>query len=88
MGPGLTSVNVSVLDYPYKLGVAKKIKEFLAQMPGDWDPHKRLEYLKIVIRSVLASLMGRSNRTERGNSRVGRKSERHAQFEGKGMCTG
>ena len=64
MGPGLTRVNVSVLDDPYKLVVAKEeIKELLAQIPRDWDPHKRLEYLKVVIRSVLAGLVGRS-RTE------------------------
>jgi hypothetical protein len=45
MGPGLTRVNVSVLDDPCKLVFAKeKIKELLAQIPGDWYPYKRLEY--------------------------------------------
>ena len=63
MGPGLTRVNSSVLDDPNRLSVAKEeIKEMLGQMPDDWDPHKRLEYLKVVIRSVLASLVGRSRK--------------------------
>ena len=63
MGPGLTRVNSSVLDDPQKLGVAKtEIQEMLNQMPGEWDPHKRLEYLKVVIRSVLAGLVGCSRK--------------------------
>jgi hypothetical protein len=63
MGPGLTRVNSFVRDDPQKLGVAKnEIKEMLNQMPGEWDPHKRLEYLKVVIRSVLAGLVGRSRK--------------------------
>jgi hypothetical protein len=34
----------------------------LAKMPDDWDPHKRLEYLKVVIGSLLAGLVGRSRK--------------------------
>jgi hypothetical protein len=63
MGPGLTRVNNSALDDPYKLVVAKEeIKELLAQIPEDWDPHKKLEFLKVVIRSVLAGLVDRSRK--------------------------
>jgi hypothetical protein len=49
--------------YPCKLVVAKEeIKELLAQIPSDWNPHKRLEYLKVVIRSVLPGFVGRSRK--------------------------
>jgi hypothetical protein len=38
-------VNVSVLDDPFKLGVAKeKIKEICFQISDDWDPNTILEY--------------------------------------------
>jgi hypothetical protein len=44
IGPGLTRVNVYVLDDPFKLGVANvKIQELFVQIPVDWSPHKRLE---------------------------------------------
>jgi hypothetical protein len=47
---GLTKVNISFLDDPYKLGKSKgEIKELLAQITGDWDPHKIFECLKVVI---------------------------------------
>jgi hypothetical protein len=36
MGPGLTSENITVLDDPFKQGVAKEeIKELLSQFPVD-----------------------------------------------------
>jgi hypothetical protein len=41
MGPGLTQVHAALLQDPYELNVAKEeIKEMLAQIPDDWDPHK------------------------------------------------
>ena len=50
MGSGLARINADVLNDPHKLSVAKdEIKEMLSQIPEDWDPHKRLEYLKVVI---------------------------------------
>jgi hypothetical protein len=46
IGPDLIRVNATVLDDPFKRGVAKEeIRKFLDQIPGDWDPHKRLQYL-------------------------------------------
>jgi hypothetical protein len=34
----------------------------IAQIPDVWDSHKILEYLKVVIRSVLTGLVGRSRK--------------------------
>jgi dihydropteroate synthase len=63
LGLGLTRINAAVLNDTYKLSVAKEeIKEMLAQIPNDWDPHKILEYLKVVIRSVLGGLVGCSRK--------------------------
>ena len=34
----------------------------MEEIPDGWDPHMKLEYLKVVIRSVVAGLVGRSRR--------------------------
>ena len=34
----------------------------LSQIPSDWNPHMKLEYLKVAIRFVQAGLIGRSRR--------------------------
>jgi hypothetical protein len=48
-----------VLNDTQKRNVPKEeTREMLAQISEDWDPHKRLEYLKVVITSVLAGLAG------------------------------
>ena len=63
MGPGLARINATILDDRFKLNLAKEeIKEMLAQIPDAWDPHKKLEYAKVVIRSVIAGLVGRNRK--------------------------
>jgi len=56
MGPGSTKVNLKILE---KHEIAKQVEveiiNMLSQAPKDWDPHKMLEYLKVTIRSVIAS---------------------------------
>ena len=32
------------------------------EVPDGWDPHMKLEYLKVVIRSVVAGLVGKSRK--------------------------
>jgi hypothetical protein len=90
MRPGLTRVNISVLDDPYKLGVAnEEIKQVFAHFLGDWEPHKRLEYLKVVIRSVLAGLVGcRKKELKQEILELEESLNDIHKFEGKGMCTG
>jgi hypothetical protein len=63
MGPGLTRIGSSVLEDRFKLGVAKEdMKEMLTQIPDDWDQYKKLEYLKVVKRSLLSGLVGHSRK--------------------------
>ena len=38
----------------------------LSQIPTDWDPHKKLEFVKVAIRSIISGLVGR-NRKELKN---------------------
>jgi hypothetical protein len=67
VGPGLSKVNGAILDDPGTLLSAKgEVKEMMDQVPEDWDPHKKLEYLKVVIRTVIAGLVG-LNRKELRN---------------------
>ena len=54
-GPGLVRVNASVLDDPLSLTIVKtELEERLAQVPDHWDPHVKLEYLKVSTRSVIS----------------------------------
>ena len=67
VGPGLSRVNGAILDDPGTLLSAKsEVKEMMDQVPKDWDSHKKLEYLKVVIRTVVAGLVG-LNRKELRN---------------------
>jgi hypothetical protein len=40
----------------------KEIKEMLAQIQDDWNQQQKLEYFKVVIRSVCAGLVGHSRK--------------------------
>ena len=66
-GPGLTKVNSTVLDDA--INVAKVISSLnimLSKMPADWNPHVKLEFVKVAIRSSIADLVGK-NRKELRN---------------------
>jgi len=55
-GPGLTKVNNGILKDPEiskKIGL--EIEEMMSQSDPDWNPHTKLEFLKVCIRSVFAS---------------------------------
>ena len=55
-GPGLIKVNTKIMEDPEvskKIGL--EIKNMMDQSDPDWNPHKRLEFLKVCIRSVFAS---------------------------------
>ena len=52
-----------MLEDPIILNLAiTEINNLLSQIPEDWDPHKRLEYMKVTIRSVVSDLVGRNKR--------------------------
>jgi exonuclease III len=54
-GPGLPKININVLDDPkVKQRIESEINEQLGQMPSQWDPHLKLEFMKVAIRSVFA----------------------------------
>ena len=48
MGPGIFRMNPTLLEDPIQLQRAKLgIRNMLEQIPNEWDPHRRLEYLKV-----------------------------------------
>ena len=58
-GPGLIRLNEKILENPAKLECAKnEIRTMMEEIPEGWNPHMKLEYLKVVIRSVVAGLVG------------------------------
>ena len=59
-GLGLTKVNSSVLNNPVNLlAVTSELRELLTQFPPEWDPHKRLDYLKMSLRTTISEAVGR-----------------------------
>ena len=50
IGPGLTRVNSSLLNEPTKLlAIITELGGMIAQIPIDWDPRQKLEYVKMSI---------------------------------------
>ena len=48
------------------IAVRRELTDMLSQIPNDWDPHKKLEFVKVALRSIVAGLVGR-NRKELKN---------------------
>ena len=60
VGPGLTRVNSVLLDDPLKLtAVIADLNVMMEQVPIEWDPHQRLEFFKMAIRTTMADAVGR-----------------------------
>jgi hypothetical protein len=55
-GPGIAKVNTKILSDPETtLQIGNEIGEMLNQTDENWNPHVKLEFLKVVIRTVFAS---------------------------------
>jgi exonuclease III len=67
VGPGLTRINSIILEDPVILErVRRELKEMLNQIPQNWNPHDKLEFMKVAIRSVISANVG-FNRKELNN---------------------
>jgi len=55
-GPGITKVNTKILEDPkIAIEVGKEIEEMMKQASENWNPHMKLEFLKVAIRSTIAN---------------------------------
>ncbi len=55
-GPGITKVNTNILDDPTVVKqIAEEVKIMLDQTDDSWNPHTKLEFLKVVIRTVFSA---------------------------------
>ena len=62
-GPGLTRINSAILDNPTNLAKIKQdLMELLDQIPVCWDPHKKLEFMKVSIRTAISGCVGRDRK--------------------------
>jgi hypothetical protein len=50
--------------------VEDRLKHLIAQIPNDWNPHVKLEYVKMSIRSVFAEVVGESKSEMRKDESV------------------
>ena len=56
-GPGIPKINLSIIEDPITASqIEKEIKQMLDQTDNTWNPHKKLEFLKVAIRSVFSSI--------------------------------
>ena len=63
-GPGIIKVNANILEDKNKLvQISSEISQMMSQAPKNWDPHTKLEFLKVTIRSVISSKVS-ENRNE------------------------
>jgi len=54
-GPGIAKVNTRILNDPkVTLQIGAEIEEMMRQTDDSWNPHSRLEFLKVAIRSVVS----------------------------------
>ena len=54
-GPGIVKVNTKILDDPVGvLQIGTAIEEMMSQTDDSWNPHARLEFLKVAIQSVFS----------------------------------
>jgi len=64
-GPGIRKVNAEILKKVHlKSEFTDRVRRNIEDMPGSWDPNKRLEFLKVITRSILGELTGREKRIE------------------------
>jgi exonuclease III len=65
-GPGLIKVNTRILEDPILTNkIAEEIAEMMSQTDDGWDPHTKLEFLKVCIRSVISSKVMEDRRSTR-----------------------
>ena len=54
-GPGTIKVNTKIMENPWTaMQVGKEIEEMMNQTDASWNPHMKLEFLKVTIRSVIS----------------------------------
>jgi hypothetical protein len=63
-GPGIVKVNTAILEDPaVALQVGTEIEEMMSQTDESWNPHARLEFLKVTIRSVISAKVSELRKT-------------------------
>jgi hypothetical protein len=79
-GPGITKVNVEILEDPRMVEeITKEVKEMMEQTDDSWNPHAILEFLKVVIRSTIATKV--SERRKQTTNILSEKEEELNQME-------
>ncbi len=64
-GPGLIRINAEILDNELILGQVKdELTRLIEQIPDNWNPHMKLDFVKASIRSVMSVLAGKQKRID------------------------
>jgi hypothetical protein len=55
-GPGITKLNIKLLEDPkIAAQIGMEIEEMMTQTSETWNPHMKLEFLKVAIRTVISA---------------------------------
>jgi exonuclease III len=55
-GPGITKLNIKILEDPkIAAQIGMEIEEMMTQTSETWNPHMKLEFLKVAIRTVISA---------------------------------
>jgi len=64
-GPGLVRVNAEILNKEHiRAEFLRRLKESIDEIPTSWDPSKKLEFTKVITRSILSEMVGREKRID------------------------
>jgi hypothetical protein len=64
VGPGIIKVNTKILNSPdVTRQVGEEIEIMMSQTDDNWNPHSRLEFLKVAIRTVFSSKVSEIRKT-------------------------
>ena len=63
-GPGIVKVNSTILDNPQVAKqIEEEINEMMKQTDDSWNPHSKLEFFKVAIRSVFSTKVAELRKT-------------------------
>ncbi len=62
-GPGIPKVNTTILKDPvWKAKISDRLKCMISQIPNDWNPHIKLKYVKVAVRSAFSEVTGEAKK--------------------------
>ena len=70
-GRGIVGINAALLDHEDSAKeINKELKLLLDQIPSSWDPHTKLEFMKVAVRSAFSNVSKEVNKNRRSEVEI------------------